>query len=198
MTSQHIAALARGIAPVLKDFMSGISARLAVLETKERIMGPPGPPGPRGEPGQDGRDGMSVQGLPGRDGADGKDGVGINGKDGLGFDDWDIRSDETGCYLRLEKGDRVKEKRLPIPYDRGTWDSQKGTTYEKGDFVSWNGSFWIAQRTTNHRPGTQGMDSGWRLAVKSGPEGKPGPQGPAGKDGRDLTNLGPDGAKWGR
>ncbi len=186
MTEQHIAALARGIAPVLKSFMAGVSERIAALETIERKMGPPGPPGPQGERGQDG---MSIPGVPGRDGE-----KGTNGRDGLGFDDWKIRSDDTGCYLCLQKGDRVKEERLPIPYDRGIWKS--GTAYHKGDEVSWNGSLWRAGGDTNEKPG-QGATA-WRLAVKQGDTGRIGPQGPSGKDGRDLTNLGADGSKWGR
>ncbi len=195
MTQQHIAALARGIAPVLKEFMSGVSERIAVLETKERLQGPAGPAGPRGEPGENGRDGLpGVPGLPGRDGFDGKNGAqGLNGKDGLGFDEWSLRSDDTGIYLRLEKNGRVKEHRLPALYDRGVWKSS--TAYHKGDAVTWNSSLWIAQDDTNDKPGSGA--TAWRLSVK-GQEGKPGPQGPAGKDGRDLTQLGADGSKWGR
>ncbi len=193
MTPQHIAALARGIAPVLKDFMASVSERIAVLEKTERLMGPPGPPGPQGPAGVDGRDGMSVQGLPGRDGVgiDGKDGK--PGRDGLGFDDFDVRVDDTGCYLRLEKGDRVKEKRLPIVFDRGVW--KNAVTYSKGDAVTWNSSLWIAQSDTTEKPGSGA--TAWRLSVK-GQEGKVGPQGPSGKDGRDLTSMDSTGLKWGK
>jgi integrin beta 3 len=160
-------------------------------------MGERGPDGPAGVIGRDGLPG--APGAPGRDGLpgmNGRDGApGLDGKDGLGFDDFDVRSDETGCYLRLARGDQVKEARLPVPRDAGVWKA--GTAYQPGDGVSWNGSFWLAQRTTTDRPGHGA--TAWRLAVKSGGEGKPGPEGKPGrdgKDGRDLTSMDTTGRKW--
>src|SRR4026208_1493938 len=127
MTRMDLTAIVRGLAPVLRDYFQAIADRFAVLEAKERGLdgktGAPGPPGPEGRPGRDGQ-----PGLPGRDGERGTDGLhgkdgapGIDGKDGLGFEDFDLRADDTGCYLRLVRGDRVKEVKLPIPYARDVW-----------------------------------------------------------------------------
>jgi hypothetical protein len=110
----------------------------------------------------DGKDG--AQGEPGRDGTNGKD-----GKDGLGFDDMDLVETEKGTFLRFMRGDQVKEFRLPIVIDRGVF--KEGETYQKGDGVTWGGSFWIAQDETADKPDT---GKGWRLAVKKGRDGRDG------------------------
>jgi hypothetical protein len=154
--------------------------------------------GPDGPPGVMGRDGLpGAPGTPGRDGlpgTNGRDGApGVDGKDGLGVDDFDVRSDDTGFYVRLACGDRVIEKRLPgVLRDAGVWKA--GTAYEPGDGVSWNGSFWFAHARTTDRPGHGA--TAWRLAVKSGAEGKPGPEGKPGRDGKDLTHMDTKGTKW--
>jgi integrin beta 3 len=44
--------------------------------------------------------------------------------------------------------------------------------YERGDVVTWGGSIFIAQRKPTGKPGDP--DSGWRLAVKHGRDGKDG------------------------
>ena len=77
-----------------------------------------------------------------------------------------------------------------------------GTKYARGDGVTWDGCWWIAQVSDpTARPGPQNHAE-WRLAVKRGRDGKdgaaglPGPMGPKGKDGRDLTQMATDGSKW--
>ncbi|MFL1404191.1 phage portal protein [Marinobacter sp. M1N3S26] len=87
---------------------------------------------------------------------------------------------------------------MPIVIDRGVYRPDED--YEKGDGVSFGGSFWIAQKgTPDGKPGTT---DDWRLAVKHGRPGKQGEQGPKGKDGRDgragrdLTKMLPDGGKY--
>src|SRR4026208_672458 len=103
MTRMDLTAIVRGLAPVLRDYFQAIADRLAVLEAKERGLdgktGAPRPPGPAGRPGRGGHPGRpgrggerGAGGLHGKDGADG-----INGKDGLGFEDFDLRADDTGC-----------------------------------------------------------------------------------------------------
>lgn len=77
----------------------------------------------------------------------------------------------------LEK--QVEELKATQFEDCGVW--KESTIYRKGNGVSHQGSFWIAQTETAERPG--GPETGWRLAVKAGREGKPG------RDGRDLRNL---------
>jgi hypothetical protein len=52
--------------------------------------------------------------------------------------------------------------------DRGVF--KDGTEYDKGDGVTWGGSFWIAQRDTQSKPDAGNGD--WRLAVKKGRDGK--------------------------
>ncbi len=171
MTQQHIAALVRGIAPVLKAFMASISERIAVLETKERLMGPPGPPGVRGEPGQDGRDGMSVQGPPGRDGIDGKVGdKGINGKDGLGFEDLSVLHDGArGFTFQFTRGADVKSFAFTIPCVIYQGVFSDGKTYDVGDAVTFGGNIFIARTSTSLKPDfTPAATKAWTLSVKAG------------------------------
>jgi integrin beta 3 len=105
----------------------------------------------------------------GKDGVDGKDGIGV---DGLGFEDLSLDYDgERNVKINFTKGDQVKsfDLSLPIVLDRGVYQNEK--TYTTGDGVTCGGCFWIAQRNTDiGRPGTP--DSGWRLAVKKGRDGK--------------------------
>lgn len=162
------------------------------------INGKDGAPGERGEPGErgaegpagspgaagiDGRDGQpGAPGAPGRDGVDGKDGApGLNGKDGLGFDDLSVEFDgERTVVLKFTREDQVKEFPIVIPavLDRGVW---KEGSYSRGDGVTWGGSFFIAQRDTDAKPET--TDSGWRLAIKRGRDGKDGKPGQKGDTG---------------
>jgi hypothetical protein len=109
---------------------------------------------------------VGQDGAPGRDGEKGSDGS--DGADGIGFDDMTFETREDGCYLVWEKGDVVKEARLPIPMDRGVY--KEGAVYRSGDGVSWGGSFHIAQRDDPGKPETAGC--GWRLAIKRGRDGK--------------------------
>ncbi len=204
MTPQTLAVLVvRGIAPVLRDYLSGLLDRVAALETREATPGPVGPrgpegivgprglDGPEGPPGRDGRDGQFVQGEPGKDGLNGKDGR--PGMDGLGFDNLEGVYDEYGrLTLRCVSGDRVKEWRVPGMVDRGVYKA--GEVYLKGDGATFGGSFFIAQQETSDKPETS---NAWRLAVKHGREGKQGTEGQKGldgrhgRDGKDLTYLDP-------
>ena len=89
------------------------------------------------------------------------------GRDGLGFDDMRMEEREDGCYLVFERGEIVKEFRVPVVIDRGVYSA--GRLYRRGDGVTWAGSFWIAQEDTSEKPDT---GKGWRLAVKKGRDGK--------------------------
>lgn len=112
-----------------------------------------------------------VVGKDGVNGADGNDGApgaaGADGTDGIGFDDLDLIEDDEGLKFRFVRGTLVKDFLLPIPTDHGVW---KEKLWRKGQGVTWGGSFWIAQRDTKEKPDTP--DSGWRLAVKKGRDGK--------------------------
>lgn len=161
---------------------------------KNGIDGKDGAPGADGKDGAPGKDGLD--GKAGRNGLDavkffrddkghlivvksdgstddlgeyvGKDGApGKDGADGVGFDDMSCEIRDDGVYLVWEKGELVKEARIPIPMDRGIY--KQGQTYRAGDGVTWGGSFWIAQEETAEKPDT---GKGWRLAVKKGRDGK--------------------------
>ena len=144
MNDRDLEAVVRGILPAVREYV--------VKEVTARVT--PGPPGPEGPAGLDG--------LPGKDGADGP--AGAPGFDGLGFDQLELVVDDArkGCFLRVVSGERVKEFRLPLPLDLGPY--QTGETYEKGNLVTFAGSWWIARRTTTEKPG-QGATA-WRLTAK--------------------------------
>lgn len=157
----------------------GTTRDLGVVVGKDGAQGPQGEPGGKGETGERGPAGIpgadgakGDPGEPGRDGADGKDGRdGLNGRDGFGFDDLTVEQDDERSFkLIFAQGDARKEFPfvLPVVLDRGVFKAEE--TYSAGDGVTWGGSYWIAQRETSAKPDTP--DSGWRLAVKRGRDGK--------------------------
>lgn len=109
----------------------------------------------------------------GKNGTDGKD-----GKDGIGFDDMDVVYDgERTVTLKFQRGETVKEYAfsLPVQIDRGVFKA--ASEYKRGDGVTWDGSYWIAQKDAPiGKPGEPGSN-GWRLAVKKGRDGKDGRNG---------------------
>jgi hypothetical protein len=117
----------------------------------------------------------------GKDAEPGKQGD--PGLDGLGFDDLNVAYDgERTITLVFERGDQVKAFPLvlPIVLERGVF--KVGTAYQKGDGVTWGGSYWIAQEDTIQKPGEG--NKGWRLAVRKGRDSRepiqiPGPPKPA-------------------
>jgi len=95
---------------------------------------------------------------------------GERGTDGLGYDDLEVvQKDERTFAISFARGDHVKEYvfSLPVVLDRGVF--KEGNEYVPGDGVTCGGSFWIAQKQTKLRPGT---NDEWRLAVKKGRDGK--------------------------
>lgn len=155
------------------------------------LQGERGEPGQKGDPGLNGKDGLdavefmidlrgnliatlsngTTKDLGRINGNDGKDGA--DGSDGLGFDDLSVLHDgERSFTFRFSKGDEIKDFQFKLPFvlDKGTYKA--GTTYERGDGVSWAGCFWIAQSDTSEKPDT---GQGWRLAVKRGRDGKDAP-----------------------
>lgn len=76
-----------------------------------------------------------------------------------------LGKDDRTLELSLESaGETFKSAiALPIPVDRGVW---KAGPYRRGDGVTRNGSFWIAQRDTEQTPGGFAVSPDWRLAVK--------------------------------
>ncbi len=109
--------------------------------------------------------------APGKDGINGKDGSngedGKDGADGLGFDDLEIvQTAERNVILRFSRNGKTKDfsHSFPVLLDRGIYKPE--SQYQKGDGVTYAGSFWICQKD---RPGSKpGEDGDWRLAVKRG------------------------------
>ncbi len=95
-----------------------------------------------------------------------------DGTDGLDVDDMAVEHDGDGnvTFKWLRDGVVVKlfALRLPRFKDCGVY---REATYREGDGVTWAGSFWLAQKDGElGKPGLP--DSGWRLAVKAGRDGK--------------------------
>jgi hypothetical protein len=102
---------------------------------------------------------------------------------------------ERGFTFRFIRGDVVKEFGrfiVPAMIYRGVFQSSK--TYEPGDTVTWDGSLWLAKKTTTAKPDQASQESqqAWALCAKRGRDGKPGPQGEKGLDGKP----GKDGNSW--
>ena len=167
MTQADLIVVAKAIAPVLREYVGALTARVAELESLAK--GEPGPPGPCGPAGPPGRDGLP--GVPGHPGIDGA--RGLNGQDGLGFDDLAVLHDGArGLTLRFIKGDTIKEFTVTIPalIYRGVYT--EGTTYDLGDVTTWAGSSWHCQTATMSKPGDGSAD--WVLMTKRGRDGKDG------------------------
>src|SRR5215813_11359305 len=130
-----------------------------------------------------------------QDGIDGKDGK--DGRDGFGFEHFDMQFEDGKFYLLFQRGDELRKFLLPHISYHGVW---KQGEYQVGNCVTYDGSQFIARRSTTTEPMTK--DNDWQLCVKRGRDGKQGERGLPGKDGkdgrpgRDLTQLGPDGSKW--
>ena len=191
----------RQLAP-LKAENAELKERLKALEDRpapeKGEKGDPGDAGKDGRDGNDGKDGSDGRGvkelLIDRDGqlvasmddgemktlgpVIGKDGdPGKDGRDGFGFDDMDVAvlDDDRTIELSFRRGEEEKAFTLkwPTVIDRGVYKA--GESYQAGDAVTWGGSLWVAQKETDAKPDT--ADSGWRLAVKKGRDGKDGKNG---------------------
>lgn len=161
--------------------------------------GPQGERGEVGETGPAGRDG--VDGLPGLQGEQGLAGepgeqgpagergepgiAGESGRDGLSGEDVDVeRVDERTIKLVFAGRDDTAyafELSFPVVINRGVYE--QGRAYDDGDAVTHEGSFWIAQRTTDSVPAE---GSAWRLAVARGADGRDGANGVDGQPGNDA------------
>jgi len=101
----------------------------------------------------------------------GKDGTNAPPAVPFTLNDFDIvQSDDDRTFkFCFTHGDVMHsfEFEFPVIIYRDVW---KPGPYARGDAVTWAGSLWIAQRATDGKPDTP--DSGWRLAVKKGRDGK--------------------------
>lgn len=96
-----------------------------------------------------------------------------NGRDAIPLEGFDLSLDEDGRTLtvKMQAGETVIEKSVKIAavLDRGIF-KQEGT-YEKGDGVSYGGSFWIAK--CDNPQGVPGSgETDWRCSVKAGRPGR--------------------------
>jgi len=119
--------------------LASLRERLAVLETRAPVPGPPG-----------------------RDGLDGRDGA-----DALQLDDLTASFDgDRTLTLTLAAGPRTKSIPIALPIPRWQGVFTDGRAYQVGDLVTWEGSAWHCQRPTSMRPGDHA--AAWRLMVKRG------------------------------
>lgn len=96
-----------------------------------------------------------------------------DGRDALTLEDFGITLADDGrtVTVKMQAGETVIEKSVKIAavIDRETF--KHDGTYEKGDGVSYGGSFWIAKcDAPKGVPGSGETD--WRCAVKKGRDGK--------------------------
>jgi hypothetical protein len=96
-----------------------------------------------------------------------------DGRDALNLEDFDLALSDDGrtVTMKMQAGETIIEKSVKIAavIDRETF--KHDGTYEKGDGVSYGGSFWIAKcDAPKGVPGSGETD--WRCAVKKGRDGK--------------------------
>lgn len=207
---------------IIESTVALVLAQVPQLKGEKGDKGERGPDGRDGQPGLNGKDGVHlaammvnrdghligtlsdgkgvdlglVVGRDGKDGAPGKDGV-----DGIKPEDFTVKHDGgRGVTLEWHLGDRIAvvPLKFAIPLDAGP--HRAGTDYAKGDCVTYDGCYWIAQKDKPR--GDPGTSKDWRMVSRKGRDGKDGKhgekgeRGPEGRPGRDLTQLGPDGSKW--
>lgn len=138
------AAIAAGAA----DTIGAMRERIATLEAREPIAGPPGPAG-----------------LDGKAGAD-----------GLGFDQLTVTHDgRRTLTFSCASGDRVRDVGrvvLPIPISEGRYLS--GKAYEYGDLVTHDRSTWQCVKGTSTCPGTAAGAGYWLQWAARGDRGRDG------------------------
>lgn len=122
--------------------LSALRERIAVLETRAPVAGPPG---------ADGKDG-----LDGRDGAD-----------GVRLDDLQASFDgDRTLTLTFTAGLVTKSIPIALPIPRWQGVYTDGRAYQVGDLVTFDGSAWHCQQPTSSRPNDHA--AAWRLMVKRG------------------------------
>lgn len=96
-----------------------------------------------------------------------------DGRDGVGLNDFIFRADspDGGRTFVFEVNangrSQVATVKTAAMLDAGVW--KQGSSYERGDSVSYGGQLYIAQKDTANKPGESGD---WRLSVRRGKDGK--------------------------
>lgn len=128
-----------GYTAFLQRDLAAAMERIATLEARPPVEGPPGPPG------QDG----------------------IKGADGVSFADFEITYDGERTFThswRLGEKTIAVPFKMPTAIYQGVFVD--GKIYERGDMVTVNGSIYHCDQDTTSRPGDGSKD--WTLAVKRG------------------------------
>lgn len=137
--------------PAMKECAS-MRERIAVVEMRAAVPGPPGPAG--------------------KDGAAGRDGA-----DGVGFDDMGVEFDgDRTLTIKATRGDRVKAWPIVLPFLRNKGVYTEGMAYTVGDVVTWGGAQYHANEVTTAKPGSG--SKAWTLVVARGRDGKDGKDAP--------------------
>lgn len=93
---------------------------------------------------------------------------GAPGKDAIQIEDFDLSMGEDGRTITVSLGDVSKSIKVNTILDRGVYKSE--SSYEKGDGVTFGGSFWICQKDgTTEKPLSGG--GAWRIAAHRGRDG---------------------------
>lgn len=102
---------------------------------------------------------------------------GRDGRDGLDLRHLSVEQEDDGRTVRLTLKDDERTEHVhltfPVVIDRGVFREAgpaSGGLYERGDGVTFGGSFWIAQKDAPE--GKPGISTDWRLAVKKGRDAK--------------------------
>jgi hypothetical protein len=178
---------------------AALRAELDELKQRAPEKGDPGEPGPAGKDGANGQDGKDGVGLAdaltdeegqlvltmsdgrtkqlgvirGADGVDGKDGE--RGPAGFSLEHFAIETigERTVKYSFRDANEEVSACLTPpsIIY-RGVWEEK--AEYEPGDVTTWAGAAWHCDEAKGLKPGD--ADSGWRMMVKRGRDGKDAPK----------------------
>jgi hypothetical protein len=152
MTAAEVAAIVEGIAPITHEAIqratAGLVQRQLMLEAEvARLVAAAADSGVLRERVATLEARAPVPGPPGPAGRDGADGVGF---EQLGV----TQRDDRSFTITAGHGDRVTEigtARFTVEIYRGVW--VEGHTYEPGDGVTWAGSEWHCQATTTTKPG---------------------------------------------
>lgn len=169
--------------------LAGLTKRIGEIEKRAPEKGDKGEPGSPGLPGVDGKSVVladlepllksmqdswaldferraqalfqkAVDNMP--KAKDGRDGI-----DGIGWDSMRVEHDGRRSFeLIFTKGDADHAFKFTIPcvIDAGFY--KEGMSVERGDGVTFGGSYWIAQNDTTTKPEVGNPD--YRLAVKKG------------------------------
>lgn len=140
------------VADLTKD-LGAMRERVAVVEVRPLL---PGPPGPAGEPG--------AAGTPGQHGT----------LDNLKV----VRLNEREFEFQLKDGTPIEGGRIKLnhPIFSDDFAYLKGKSYELNTLAQWDGSIWIAVKEGQlQTPGSGSPDvTGWKLLVKRGTNGRDG------------------------